>query len=103
MRKEADVLRAVLDYLTVRKVFHFRINNTGIYDPKKGVFRKPGNIMAGVSDIICLKDSKMICLEIKSPDGILSPNQIIFSQKISWNGGLYFTVRSVDDVIKIGL
>ena len=103
MRRESEILRAVLDYLTVRKVFHFRVNNTGVFDPSKKIFRKPHNITPGVSDIICVRQGLIICIEVKSSSGFQSQAQKEFEAGVYNNGGQYHVVRSVDDVIKIGL
>ena len=102
-RKESEILRAILNYLTVRKVFHFRINTQGNFNNRLQKWLPSPNVTKGVADIICLKNGKMICLEVKSETGKSSTDQILFSLKVSSGGGQYFIVHSVDDVMAIGL
>ena len=103
LRKEKDVLREILLYLRARGVFHFRINNTGTFDPVRKIFLKPHNLTPGVADVIVLKDGKMICIEAKSPTGKQSPEQKQFEQNVKRNGGEYHLVRCVQDVLDAGI
>lgn len=101
-RTESSILKSILDYLKLKKVFAFRINNTGIFDPARKIFRKPSNLTAGVPDVICLCQGHMICLEIKSEKGKPSADQDLFAVNVKANGGFYHIVQSVQDVIDLG-
>jgi hypothetical protein len=103
LRKEKDVLREILLYLRARGVFHFRINNTGTFDPGRKIFLKPHNLTPGVADVIVLRAGKMICLEAKSPTGKQSPEQKQFGQNVKAAGGEYYLVRCVQDVLNAGI
>jgi len=103
LRNETDVLREILLYLRARGVFHFRVNSTGTWHPGRKIFLKPPNLTPGVADIIVLKAGRMICLEAKSPTGKRSPDQIIFERNIKANGGEYYLVRCVQDVLSAGI
>lgn len=103
LRKEKDVLREILLYLRARGVFHIRINTMGVFDFSRKIYMKSPNTTLGVSDIIILKAGKMICLEAKSPTGKQSPEQKQFEQNVKRNGGEYYLVRCVQDVINVGI
>jgi hypothetical protein len=114
-----------MDYLKLKKIFHWRANTTGIFDPTRKVFRKSPNTMKGVADIVAIKSSshlvkyvdkfpvqgkaifeysameeigRIVCIEVKSAKGKLSPDQEAFKQNIEANGGIYLLARSVEDV-----
>ena len=107
---ERDVLRACLDYLKLRGVFHFRVNNAGIFNQKSGGYFHHG--MLGISDIIAVlpqiieihgekvTQGVICCIEVKSPTGKTSTHQDAFLGQINRLGGLGVVVRSVDDLKK---
>jgi hypothetical protein len=49
--KETDLVRACLGWLALHRVKAWRMNNTGIFDPARKVFRTFHGL-AGVSDIL---------------------------------------------------
>src|SRR5690349_12013588 len=101
---ESEVLRAICEYLALRKVFFFRSNNQPIFDPARKVFRAlPKYTMKGIPDIIAIKDGRFIGIEVKTDKGRQSPEQKEFEQLCSKHGGKYIVVRSIDDVQAIGL
>lgn len=81
------------------------MNNGGIYDPVKGIFRRPSKYsLKGVSDIIGIlpKSKRMICIEVKRPENKIRPmEQKAFINKINSMGGLAFFASSVEEVEKI--
>lgn len=102
--KETDIQLAICDYLALKKYFFWRQNNIGTYDAKSGYHRPmPKYSKNGVPDIIVIKDGFFIGLEVKTPKGRLSENQKIFQKECKSAGGEYYIVRSIDDVIEIGL
>ncbi len=55
---------------------------------------------AGVADlIVVLPDGKVLFLEVKTPTGKQSDNQIKFQNRVESLGHRYVIVRSVDDVV----
>lgn len=102
-RKETDILREISLYLKWRRVFFWRINTTGIFDPRRRIFLKSPNTTPGVADLICLKDGRMIAIEVKSETGKQRPEQKEFEANVNGNGGTYLLARSVQDVINAGL
>jgi len=98
--KEADIQRAILDYLAMRRHFFFRCN-TGAYKTEHGSYVRYGT--KGAPDIIVVANSNMIGIEVKTPKGILSDDQAAFGEALKAAGGIYLVARSIDDVQALGL
>lgn len=90
---EKDVQRAVLAYLTLRGIFHYKHNNVGIkktngsYIPSQSV---------GAPDIICIIKGQYVGLEIKTKTGRVSEHQWNFGKRIHEAGGIWYPIYSVD-------
>lgn len=100
-QSEKDIENQILEYLSLKNIFAFKVEKTGIYDPTKGVFRKKKSKynINGISDILgILPNGKFIAIEVKSKYGILSLEQSLFLSAIKNNGGFGFVARSVNDV-----
>lgn len=98
---EGSVVRACLDFLTLKGIVAWRTNTTGIYDPVAKRFR-PNAGRNGVADILgCLPGGRFLAIECKAGKGKLSPAQIEFQRDIIQAGGLHIVARSVDDVIAV--
>jgi hypothetical protein len=68
---------------------------------RDGIYQKGSSYqIRGVSDIICLKDSKAYFLEVKTHQGKQSQYQMTFEKKVKETGNNYAVVRSVDDALK---
>src|ERR1039457_5105609 len=69
--READIQRQILDYLTLKGIFHYRQNS--------GAFRRDDHFyrmgVAGAPDIICVVGGRYIGIEVKAPGGRNSPSQ----------------------------
>ena len=104
---EKDVLRACRDYLTAKGIFHWRSNNMGTY---RGDGKYSFSGLAGVSDLIAVLPQKVtvdgreeifgniLCIEVKSPTGVVSEPQRQFAENINSRGGISIIVRSVDEL-----
>ena len=57
----------------------------------------------GISDFIAVKDGRVLFLEIKSPKGKMSDNQLEFERQIKEHGGNYFVIRKIEEVPGIRL
>lgn len=101
--REGPIQQAILGYLALKHVFAFRVNTTGVYDPKRKIFRKSPNVLKGVSDILGCYQGKMLAIEVKAPGRKEKPEQTKFLQRVNDAGGLGFIARSVDDVIAMGI
>lgn len=56
----------------------------------------------GVADILGVIDGQSIAIEVKSPKGKVLKSQIEFSQRFRRSGGLYYVVRSMEDISELG-
>ena len=104
---EGERQAAICEYLTVKRVFFVRLNNIpALYRDKTGAlqFRKMGKYARpGLSDILVVKDGRAIFLEVKDEKGKLSDEQLEFSRAAILAGADYYVVRTIDDLIAIGL
>jgi len=104
--KEVEIQRAICDYLSLKGYLFWRSNSTPIYDPTRSRFRAmPKYAMRGTPDIIIIQEpmGRFLGLEVKRDGGKMSDSQQAFAKKCRDSGGIYEVVRSVDDVIALGL
>ncbi len=101
---ETYVLNSLCDYLQIRRVFFWRVNNIPVYMPKKNCFRAmPKYSVKGVSDIIAVHKGKAYFIEAKAPKQYQSKEQKEFQKNIELSGNVYILAKSVDDLIVSGL
>lgn len=55
----------------------------------------------GVSDILGVIDGQAIAIEVKAPKGKVLPSQIAFAERFRHAGGLYYVIRSLDDLTEL--
>ena len=85
---ENDVKRQVKQYLSLKGYFHFHIlQGLGAYK--------------GIPDIIAIKNNRVLFLEIKRLGGKQSDYQKQFQADIEGQGGEYYIVKCLEDLIKI--
>lgn len=107
--KESDIQNAICDYLALRGYFFWRQNTippTYFKDGARQFRRMPKHSMNGVPDIILIGpqgDGRFMGLEVKRPVGKISLAQYEFEKLCEIAGAEYHVVRSVDDVINLGL
>lgn len=77
----------------------YRVNNTGIWDEAKQVFRK-AHTEKGIPDIIGCLRGRSLWIEVKAGRDKLSQDQVLRKFEIERAGGLYFEARSTDDFLK---
>ena len=96
---EKHIETQILSWLKAQGLFAFKIENGGVYDRSRGVFRFNGSSsIRGVADIYCLHRGLSIWIEVKSAKGRQSEHQIEFANNIMLNGGIYLLARSIEDV-----
>lgn len=100
---ESAILRQICQYLKIRNHQWHRLNNMGVYDGKKDIYRRNKNTMKGLPDILVYMPGKLIALEVKSKTGTVSIFQATYKMMFESAGGKYYVVRSVEDVQGIGL
>jgi hypothetical protein len=96
---ESEIQKQILDYLKLKRVFHFKNNTAGIYKVSTGSYIPSQSV--GAPDIICVIGGTFCGLEVKRPGGKQSDNQKAFQDSLEEAGGKYYLVFSLDDVIKI--
>lgn len=77
----------------------YRVNNTGIWDEAKQVFRK-AHTEKGIPDIIGCLRGRSLWIEVKAGRDKLSQDQLLRKFEIERAGGLYFEARSTDGFLK---
>jgi hypothetical protein len=92
---EHEIQQQILDWLKLKRIFHYRQNSGGI---KKGShFVKFG--APGAPDIICVIKGQYVGLEIKRVNAHQSRQQFMFQGELEKAGGRYILARSLDDVM----
>jgi hypothetical protein len=105
MKPEACVQRAILDLLTVERIWHVRLNSRTVMLPGiKGRMRPVHFGSPGMADILAapiLQTSPlMLWIEVKAPKGKQSKDQKLFEQSVTEAGQFYLLARSSDDVFE---
>lgn len=98
---EKYVQQSVIQYLQLKRIFHWRNNTGGVVSTYKDrtYFHRYGAI--GSPDIFVIKNGKIFGIECKADNGKQSENQVVWQKDFEQAGGIYLLVKSVDDVIKI--
>lgn len=95
MEREQDIQSAICQWLSYKRIFHYR-NNTGAFKTERGGFIRYGT--PGSPDIVCCYKGRFIAIEVKSKAGRQSPSQLQFQENLENAGGYYFIARSIKDV-----
>jgi len=105
MRKvlEKDVLRVILHYLTIRKVWHKRINSGGAVlngHGGRGQFVRFG--APGMPDILARgSNGAVVWIECKSPTGKQTEDQRKWQEDMERFGDIYILARKAEDVMAL--
>lgn len=86
---------AVIRFILLQKGFAFRVNNSGIWDVKKGRYKASGTIK-GIPDIHATYEGHSIWIEIKVGRDKLSEAQKSFRTRLEKVGGEFWEVRNFD-------
>lgn len=101
---EKEIQLAICDYLAYKRYFFGRMNTQPIFDKDRGSYRAmPKYSVSGFPDIWVLHGGTFIGLEVKRPGTYQSDVQREFERNTINTGCQYWVVRSLDDVIRIGL
>jgi Holliday junction resolvase len=85
MPKEAELQKQIIDLLRLYSVFSYRQNTGrrgGVSYGKKGA-----------PDIVAVIGGRYVGIEVKAPDGVVSPDQYLFAEQLEKAGGLYMIAR----------
>lgn len=102
-----ELTKAITTFIRLTGNYADRINNTGIYDARKGKWRK-GGTRKGISDIIASKliehegrkFSVNVAIEVKVGKDKLSEYQERIRDEVTAAGGYYIVARNWDGFIK---
>ena len=84
---EAVITRQIRQYLKIAGILHWKQH--------QGLGSTPG-----IPDIIgCLPDGRMLAIEVKRPNGKLSPHQVKWTRWLTDNGAMVIIARDLADVI----
>lgn len=104
---EREIQKQCLDYLHAIGIFCWRNNNMGVH---RGEGQYSFSGMKGVSDIIGILPQSVtiegrketfgniLCVEVKTPKGVLSEYQKIFLEHINSRGGIGIVVHSLQEL-----
>lgn len=108
--READIVRACLEWLAFQGIKAWRMNNTGVYDPARKIYRSFRG-EKGVPDIlgifpqtVRLDDGSEVTfgnflgVEVKKPGEQPRPEQQAFLQAIRERGGIGLCVHSLQEL-----
>ena len=102
---EAQALRAILDYLTLKGILFIRVQPVKPFtDRRTGHLRfapvRQGQ--AGAPDIVIfLPGGRPVAVEVKASKGRLSPAQEEWRDALTKIGVVYVVARSVEDVERV--
>lgn len=105
--KEKDLSRAVKELLNLYQqmgLLVYQKNQSGVIflSDGKGGTRRFDNGNPGAADILVFAPHGItLHLELKSPKGRMSENQLRQSERLSALDHRYFVCRSVDDVLEV--
>lgn len=100
---EKDIENSILaTFQTVKGCKAWKNQSVGIYDPTRQSFRRRSRFqIKGVSDILGIYKGKMICLEVKTKKGRLSPEQKQFLEEMEAMGAFTACVRSIPEALAV--
>ena len=100
---ETDIQRNILLGLGMYPCINvFRMNNGGVYDNKRGCYRKSGTWHPhGMADIMVMTDKGVMWIEVKKPGEKQSDDQIKFQGICEKHGVSYGVAHSLDEARKL--
>ena len=96
--KESEVQKQILDYLALKRVFHYRNNSGAFVDSQKHFYRFGA---LGSPDIICVINGQFVGIEVKAPKGKQSQYQKEFQKNLEAAGGRYVLAYSLVDIMNV--
>lgn len=99
---EKQLETAILDWLNLQQnCFAIKLNNVGVFDTRKRVYRKPNNrhIHKGVPDIIGMLKGRFFAIEVKFGYNKPTEHQIKFIDRVRKAQGVAFWCKSFEDFL----
>lgn len=99
-RNANELTKAILSWLMLNDFYAWRNNTTGIYDERKGAWRKNAGVN-GISDILGVQKGtgRLLAVEVKFGKDKTSDEQDQFLGNIKQYNGIAIVARSLSDVI----
>jgi Holliday junction resolvase-like predicted endonuclease len=87
--KEAQIQSLIKEYLTRAGYFVFKVHQQGY------------RVHKGISDLVAIKCGHTVWIEVKTPTGKLSDDQLAFKRAVEEHGGRYIVARGVEDLVEV--
>jgi hypothetical protein len=98
---EAQIKRAIRDYLELKGCVVVPVRNVGIRKKDGGYIPLPAGDR-GMSDMmVCLPDGKFAAIEVKKKGNKPTPEQLDFLEAMRRNNGIGIVAYSIDDVMTV--
>lgn len=97
--KEHDIQKLILEYLTLKRIFHYRNNSGMVFSEYKGKTRAFRVGVVGGPDIVCVINGQYVGIEVKGTNGKQSENQKEFQARLEKSGGKYILTDSLEKLI----
>jgi len=79
----------------------FHVPNGGSRNAREGAKFKTMGVIRGVSDFLFIYQSNLYAIELKTPSGRQSREQLDWQELVTKEGVVYVVVRSLDDFKKL--
>jgi len=97
---EKDLLKQVMDYLALHRIFHWRANTGAFAKEYKGKRHFVRFGIAGVPDILGCHRGRMFGIECKKIGEEQSQKQRVFQSDLDAAGGKYVLCYKLEDVME---
>ena len=97
VKKSNELTQKILAYIHSKGGYAWRASSTGIFDPRRGVFRSAPK--KGVSDILACYRGRLIAVEVKIGRDTLSPEQEGFLLSVNHAGGYAFVAHTFEEFV----
>lgn len=102
MIKEDQIQRAVIANLRMRQVkdvVFFHVPNGGARRPAEAAILKSLGVLAGIPDIVIIKNGHCYCLELKTEKGALSHSQSVAIERLARCGATVGIAYGLDEAL----
>lgn len=96
---EKELQKLIMDYLSAKRIFHYRNNSGVMFSEYKGKKRMVRFGSVGSPDIVCVQNGIYVGIEVKNATAVQNESQVAFQQALTKAGGRYILARSLEDVI----
>lgn len=97
MANEREVEEICLSYLTIKGWFCFKFKDQALF--AGGRYRRPKPFQInGIPDAFAMRSGVSLWIEFKTKTGSQSKSQKDFQSKITAQGGIYWIVRSLEEL-----